>query len=237
MVEVIFFDSDKTLMHFAAEHPIPNCSYTFFSSSLNHTNNKKLLFYKNAEILSVFAHSDVLDTKKLDFFPNLKLIATRSTGINHIDKAYCQKRNIQIQNVPYYGAQTVAEFAFGLLLALSRHLISATQDMSHNQIHISKYTGFDLYGKTIGIVGTGSIGAHMIQLAQSFGMKILAYDLYPNKTFKKLYVPFHQLLKESDIISLHIPSTPQNYHLFNKKTFTQMKKGAYLINTARGTSI
>ena len=236
-MKVIFFDTDSDLKSFAKQHPIKNTTFVFEKNSLNQTSHKNLQSYSDAAVISVFTHSEILDPKKLDLFPNLKLIATRSTGINHIDQQYCHKRRIQIVNVPYYGAQTVAEFAFGLLLNISRHIINAQQDMARNRIHTSEYTGFDLYGKTIGIIGTGSIGRHMIRLANGFGMKVLAYDLYPTKELQDYYVSFESLLKQRDIISLHIPSTPENYHLLNQQAFKKMKKGVYIINTARGDLI
>ena len=236
-MQVVFFDTDKALRTYATAHPIQSAQMTFFETGLNQTSTKKLSNVLDAQIISVFTHSEMLDNKKLDLFPNLKLIATRSTGVNHIDEAYCTKRQIQIQNVPYYGAQTVAEFAFGLLLTLSRHICSANHDMMHGHIHVPDYTGFDLFGKTIGIVGTGSIGQHMIQLAQGFGMRILAFDLFPKPHLQNYYVPFDTLLSQSDIISLHIPSTPENRHILDAQSFRKMKKGVYIINTARGDLI
>ena len=236
-MKVVFFDTDQDLQSFAKQHPIKGAEFVFINETLNQVPLKKLKTLTDAEIISVFTHSEVLDPKKLDLFPHLKMIATRSTGVNHIDADYCAKRNIQIANVPYYGAQTVAEFAFGLLLNLSRHIIVAQQDMARNHIHIPEYIGFDLYGKTIGIIGTGSIGRHMITLAQGFGMHVLAYDLYPNKELQDFYVPLEKLYQQSDIISLHIPSTPENHHLLDKSAFKHMKKGVYIINTARGDLI
>ena len=109
--------------------------------------------------------------------------------------------------------------------------------MKESQLHLENYTGFDLFGKTIGIIGTGSIGQHMIQLAQGFGMNIQAYDLHPNPKYKNFYVSFNTLLKQSDIISLHIPATPSNHHLLDKSAFQKMKKGVLIINTARGDLI
>ncbi|MBQ4472262.1 MAG: hydroxyacid dehydrogenase [Alphaproteobacteria bacterium] len=237
MRKVIFFDADSDLCCFMGSHPIDNTEIVCMESSLNKISLSKLVPYLDAEIISVFTHSDVLSNHRLSLFPNLKMIATRSTGTNHLDMKYMKKHKITITNVPYYGAQTVAEFAFALILNLSRRVLIAQQDMSHNQIHIPEYVGFDLYGKTIGIIGTGSIGRHMIRLAQGFGMRVLAYDLYPNKELKHLYVPLSQLYKESDIISLHIPSTPKNHHILNKTAFRQMKRGVYIINTARGDLI
>ena len=236
-MQAVFFDTDKSLRDFANAHPIQDVDFLLTPKSFNELNSKQISAYSKADIISVFTHSDMLDTGKLALFPKLKLIATRSTGTNHIDLDYCQKHHIQVQNVPYYGATTVAEFAFGLILNLSRHISQARQDMKFGTIHMQNYIGFDLAGKSLGIIGTGSIGQHMIQLAQGFGMKVLAYDPFPNPKYKKFYVLWNTLLQKSDIISLHIPSTPQNYHLLNDNAFQKMKKGVLIINTARGDII
>ena len=237
MVDVLFFDADKELKSYLRKNSTCHFEPIFFSSSINYTDEKELSPYLDASVISIFTHSEQINNKKLSLFKNLKLIATRSTGVNHIDLEYCQKHNIHVANVPYYGAQTVAEFAFGLLLALSRKIIQAQSDMSHNHVRIQDYIGFDLYGKKIGIIGTGSIGSHMIQLAKGFGMHVFAYDPHPKDELKDLYVPLNKLYAQSNIISLHIPSTPENKHILNQDAFNQMKKGVYIINTARGDLI
>ena len=237
MTQVLFFDADKDLKNYLKKHNYCNIEPVFFSNSINYISAEELLPYLDAPVISIFTHSDMIDNKKLALFKNLKLLATRSTGVNHIDLDFCKQHDIQVTNVPYYGAQTVAEFAFGLLLALSRKIIHAQSDMAHNRVRIQDYIGFDLAGKTIGIIGTGSIGSHMIQLAKGFGMQILAYDPFPKKEFSTLYVPLNQLYSKSDIISLHIPSTEKNKHLLDTKAFVRMKKGIYIINTARGDLI
>ncbi|MBP5344307.1 MAG: hydroxyacid dehydrogenase [Alphaproteobacteria bacterium] len=237
MVQVLFFDADKDLKTFLKKHNYCGIEPVFFYESLNYVPTQKLRPYLNASIISIFTHSKMVDNAKLTLFKNLKLIATRSTGINHLDLDFCKRHNIQVANVPYYGAQTVAEFAFGLLLALSRKIILAQSDMSRNRVRIQDYIGFDLAGKTIGIIGTGSIGSHMIQLAKGFDMKVLAYDPFPKTEFSPLYTSLNQLYAKSDIISLHIPSSDKNKHLLNQAAFVRMKKGVYIINTARGDLI
>lgn len=238
MKNILFFDTDQILRDFALTHPIEGGNFIFFDPGLNTVSEKLIEPYYDSEIISLFTHSNSVNNEKLDLFPNLKLIATRSTGFNHIDLDYCKKRNIVVSNVPRYGETTVAEYAFGLLLALARKIIQGRNGMAHNHVEISNYMGFDLQGKTIGIIGTGSIGRHMIKLAQGFGMKVLAYDPYPNPELKDLYVPtLEDIYKNSDIISLHVPSTPQNYHMLNHDAFDMMKKGVIIINTARGDLI
>lgn len=238
MQNILFFDSDAETRQFTKNCSIPNTKYIYFKDSLTEIPLKKIKPYLNAQIISVFTHSQILSNKQLDLFKNLKFIATRTTGVNHIDLEYCKKRNILVSNVPQYGAITVAEFTFALLLNLVRHIKSANEDMQQNAVHISDYTGIDLADKTIGIIGTGSIGRHMIKLADAFGMEVIAYDMYPQQDLKQYYVKnLTELYKKSDIISLHIPSTPQNFHLLNTQAFQKMKKGVFIINTARGDLI
>lgn len=238
MKNILFFDTDHLLSQFAQKNPIAGQNLVFFDESVNKISCNKAEPYLDTEIISLFTHSDTVKNEKLDLFPNLKLIATRSTGFNHIDLAYCQKRGIVVSNVPRYGETTVAEYAFGLLLALARKIIQGRNGMAHNHIEISKYMGFDLQGKKIGIIGTGSIGRHMIHLAKGFGMTVMAYDPYHMPELKDLYVDdLETLYKECDIISLHIPSTPQNYHLLGTSAFDMMKRGVIIINTARGDLI
>ena len=238
MKNILFFDVDEIFKQFAELHPIEGLNFVLFEESLNGISTKKIEAYRDCEIISLFVHSETVDNTRLDLFPNLKVIATRSTGFNHIDLDYCKKRGIVVLNVPRYGEATVAEFAFGMLLALSRKIIQGRNAMAHNHIEIEKYMGFDLLGKTIGVIGTGSIGRHMIKIAQGFGMKILAYDPYQNPELKDFYVSdLSEIYKNADIISLHVPSTPQNFHLINKEAFDMMKRGVIIVNTARGDLI
>lgn len=238
MRDVLFFNADDVLINNLKNKKKLSFNPVIFKSSLNHIDLKELVPYKKSEMISVFVHSEPIDNNRLDFFENLKLITTRSTGFNHIDLTYCKKRGIEVLNVPRYGETTVAEFSFGLLLNLARHIIQGRNGMAHNHIEISKYMGFDLMGKTIGVIGTGSIGRHMIQIAKGFGLNVLAFDLYPQKELKDLYVDsLDEIYEKADVISLHIPSTPQNYHLLNEEAFNKMKKGVILLNTARGDLI
>ncbi len=238
MKNILFFDVDTLFCDFVKKQSVDGFNFVFFDETLNQVALKELETYQNTQIISLFVHSEKIDTKRLDLFPNLKLIATRSTGFNHIDLDYCKKRGITVCNVPRYGEATVAEFAFGLLLALARKIIQGRNGMAHNHVEIEKYIGFDLQGKTVGVIGTGSIGRHFIQIAKGFQMNVLAYDLYPNPELKELYVHnLKEIYQKSDIISLHVPSTPQNYHMLNDEAFNMMKQGVVIINTARGDLI
>jgi D-lactate dehydrogenase len=206
----------------------------FFKEPLDEKNLSKV---KNYDILSVFIYSAV-DKKKLDKFTNVKLITTMSTGFDHINLEECKKKNIAVSNVPYYGENTVAEHTFALILALSRRLFGSIERTKRGSFDLKGLRGFDLKGKTIGIVGTGHIGSHVARIANGFEMDIIAYDIKKDKKLKKnygvKYVPLDALLKKADIITLHAPLNEKTKHMLNKKNIKLMKPTALIINTARG---
>jgi len=190
------------------------------------------------EIVSIFVDSEI-NAKVLPHFPKLKFLTTRSTGYDHIDLNVCKKRGVAVAYVPGYGDNTVAEFAFGLILSLTRKIYQAIDRIKENgSFSLKDLRGIDLKGKTIGVVGTGRIGKEAIKIAQGFGMKILAFDPMPDKNFQKSvgfdYVAFDDLLKNADIITIHCPFNEKTHHLINKENIELIKPGAFLINTARG---
>lgn len=192
----------------------------------------------DAEVLCVFVNSAV-SKETIAALPALKLIAARSTGFDNIDKVAAKERNVQIAYVPTYGENTVAEFAFALLLALSRRIYDSYERIvrtgSFSQVDLR---GFDLKGKTIGVVGTGHIGLNSIRIAGGFGMKIIAFDVHQNadaaRDLNFSYVTFDELLSQSDVITLHAPYNEHTHHMINHDNINKIKKGAFLINTARG---
>ena len=192
---------------------------------------------KDCEVVSVFINSKV-DKVVLDVLPKLRLITTRSTGFDHIHKEECKARGILIANVPYYGENTVAEHAFALILALSRNVHKSYIRTLRNDFSIDGLKGFDLNGKTLGVIGTGRIGMHVIRIAKGFGMHVLAFDAHQDVFLSEIlhfnYVDMDTLLAQSDIISLHLPYTDSTHHLINDDTIQKMKPGVLLINTARG---
>ncbi len=198
---------------------------------------KSLAGARDAEILSVFIYS-ALNRATLELLPNLKLIATRSTGYDHIDLGYCRERGILVANVPSYGENTVAEHTFALILALSRNIHKAFVHTLAKDIPFEKLRGFDLAGKTLGVIGAGRIGLHTIKIAKGFGMRVLTYDVRQEPLLAEVlnfrYVPLEELLRASDIISLHCPYSPRTHHLLNLDNIRLVKRGALLINTARG---
>lgn len=195
--------------------------------------------FKDIEILSTFHTSDV-SSEVLEKLPHLKMIATRSTGYNHVDVSACQNKGIILSNVPTYGRRTVAEHAFGLILTLTRKLYEAIHRTKHDGLfNIIGLEGTDLFGKTIGIVGLGEIGMSVMKIAQGFGMDVLVYTRTQDPTLAQEYnftyaADLDDLLRKSDIVTLHLPLSPHTEHIINMKNIEHFKKGAYLINTARG---
>ena len=192
---------------------------------------------RGAAVLSVFIYSP-LTRALIERLRGVKLIATRSTGFDHIDLAACRRRNILVSNVPAYGENTVAEHTFALILALSRNLHKAYVRTVKGDFSLEGLQGFDLKGKTIGVVGAGRIGMHVIKMAKGFGMEVLAYDTRRDPFLSDVlgfrYAPLDELLRGSDIVSLHLPYSASTHHLINRERFGRMKRGALLINTARG---
>ncbi len=216
---------------------LPNDEITFHEGPFSaHTD----LSDPEAEALCVFMESSIAEAD-MARFPALKLIATRSTGFDHVDLAAAAARNITVVNVPFYGENTVAEFAFALLLTLSRRTIEANARVRSGEFSPAGLRGFDLSGKTMGIVGTGHIGAHMIKMASGFGMTVIAFDAFPNTdlshTIGFTYVSLPELLAAADVISIHVPYNEHTHHLLNHENMPLIKKGARLINTARGAVI
>lgn len=193
---------------------------------------------KDADILCARDQFMKYDRSVIDQLPRLKLIVTRSTGYDHVDWKYAASKGIPVCNVPGYGSNTVAEFATGLLLSVSRKIHKAAERYQRGNYGIDGMEGIDLEGKTLGIAGTGSIGLKMARIAKGLGMRIWAYDIYQNRDAAAEigfeYVPFEKLLEESDVISLHLPLTDETHHLINAQTLKSMKPGAILINTGRG---
>lgn len=191
----------------------------------------------DAEIVSVFVSSKV--TKEcIDKLTGCKLLATRSTGFDHIDAAMAKEKGITISTVPTYGEHTVAEYTFGLLLSLTRKLPAAFKAAHEGDRNHCDLEGTDINGKTFGVIGAGKIGRNTAALAKGFGMRVLAYDPFPNQEAAGQigyeYVELNDLLSQSDVISLHVPYTPENHHLLNTERLALIKNTAILINTARG---
>ncbi len=212
--------------------------FVFFEGKLNKEN---LPQDRDFDAISIFVGSKA-DKDVIDAFPNLKLITTRSTGFDHVDLARAKEKGILTGYVPGYGDNTVAEFAFGLLLALSRKIYLGVDRIKETStFSFEGLRGFDLKDKVIGIVGTGRIGQYSIKIAKGFGMNVIAFDAIPNEKMAQelgfKYVLFDELLAQSDVITIHVPYLPSTHHLINKGNISKIKKGAILINTARGAIV
>ncbi|MEK9154634.1 MAG: hydroxyacid dehydrogenase [Patescibacteria group bacterium] len=234
MAKIHFFEIEDWEADYVKKQ-LPGFELFFSKEKLNKDN---LPQDKNADIISVFVGSEV-KKEVIDSLPDLKLITTRSTGFDHIDLSIVKEKGIKTAYVPGYGDNTVAEFAFGLILSLSRKIYEAFDRLKESgQFSFDGLRGFDLNGKTIGVVGTGRIGKHSIKIAKGFGMNVLAYDAYPSEELSKeldfKYAPFEELLSQSDVITLHIPYSQSTHHIINSDSIKKIKKGAILINTARG---
>jgi D-lactate dehydrogenase len=195
---------------------------------------------EDAEVLSVFINTRITS----DFLvahPKLRLIATRSTAVDHLDLPACRERNIAVANVNDYGFTTVAEHTFALILALSRRLREVMITPKGGAFSYAATRGFDLEGKTLGIVGMGRIGQRVVELARAFHMEVLAYDIeHPAKLEKSLsfrFVELDELLRASHIISLHAPLSGETYHIINRENLAKCREGVLIVNTARGSLV
>ena len=194
----------------------------------------------DADIISVFIDSDVT-ADLIERLPNLRLIATRSTGFDHVDIEAAESHGVAVVTVPAYGSSTVAEHAFALLLTLTRKMVGTLAATDRGNFDSSHHIGFDLAGRTLGIIGAGQIGQHAARIGRGFGMNVIAYDKFPNQsTVSQIgfeYKSFDEVITASDVISLHAPLTSDDFHIINAGTIARMKPGVIIINTARGELI
>jgi D-lactate dehydrogenase len=191
----------------------------------------------DATIISPFVTSQIT-ADIIAAMPSLKLIACRSTGYDNVDIQAAKKRGISVCNVPSYGENTVAEYAFGLILALARKIPQAIEQLKAGNTSHTDLQGIDLMGKTLGILGAGRIGCHMAQIGRGFGMNVVAFDKFTNPKLAEqygfIYLPQDEVLAQADILSLHVPNIPETKHLINSQTLALMKSTSVIINTARG---
>ena len=217
-MKIAFFEVKDWERDFLAPQ-FSGCTLAFHPERLDNSN---LEAAAESECLSVFIYSRIT-AADLDRLPQLKLIVTRSTGTDHVDTAACRQRGIAVANVPHYGENTVAEHTFALILSLSRNVHKSYRHAVEGRMEMAALTGFDLKDKTLGVVGVGRIGMHVVKIARGFGMRVLAYDVRQDS-----------FLAESDIITLHTPYLPATHHLLNRERLRLAKRGALLVNTARG---
>ena len=235
-MKIALFDTksyDKS--HFEEANKEFGYEIQYFEPALNrHT----AVLAKGFDVVCPFVNCTV-DRPVIDTLKEcgVRLIALRSAGFNNTDYQYASQQGIPVVRVPAYSPHAVAEHSFALLLALVRKLTHAYVRTREFNFSLSGLVGFDLYGKTMGIVGTGKIGRAAVDIAKGFGMKVLAYDPYPAAIEGVEYTDLDTLLKNSDVVSLYCPLTSDNRHLINAATIDDMKDSAYLINTSRGALI
>ncbi len=196
---------------------------------------------EKADILSVFIRSNCGE-EELEKWAELDYIATRSTGFDHIELDYCRRNKIEVSNVPTYGDNTVAEHTFALILSLSRKLYQAVQCTRNGDYSdCDDLRGFDLRGKTLGVIGAGNIGKHVIKMARGFGMEVLAFDVNRDHFIADLlgfeYVKLDEIFTAAEIISLHCPLNDATRHILDREEFKKCRDGVLIINTSRGELI
>ncbi len=207
----------------------------FFSPSLD---SQTVALAEGSEAVCVFVN-DRLDRKIIETLSQqgIKLIALRCAGYNNVDLDAAQELGITVVRVPAYSPYAVAEHAIALILTLNRKIHRAYYRVREGNFALNGLLGFDLHGRTVGIIGTGKIGRIAGKILHGFGCRLLAYDLYPNSEFGEQYgeyVRLEELLAQSDIISLHCPLTPETHHLIDDRAIALMKPGVMLVNTSRG---
>ena len=195
---------------------------------------------RDAEIVSVFVNARIGP----DFMrrhPKLKLVASRSSAVDHLDAKAAAKRGVVMAYVPDYGAATVAEHTFALILGVVRRLRQCLDMSNRGRGTTERLRGRELHGKTLGVIGTGRVGRRVIRIARAFGMNCLAFDSHPDEDLATglgfRYVTLDHLLRKSDIVTLHIPLPPRTRQILNARRLARAKPGLVLINTARGALV
>lgn len=206
-----------------------------------HLNSRNAVLAADADVVCAFVN-DTLDAHVINKLVDngVKLLALRCAGFNNVDLQAAQGR-LPVVHVPAYSPHAVAEYALALMLSLNRKIYRAYWRTKDGNFALNGLMGFDMYGKTAGIIGTGKIAKILIHILNGLGMNILAYDIYPDKDFASMenfkYVTLDELYQKSDIISLHCPLTEQTHHIINRQAIEKMKDGVMLINTGRGALI
>jgi D-lactate dehydrogenase len=233
-MKIAFFETEPHEKKYFQDSALKEHELAFFEGELEMSGMDEL---KETEVLSLFVFSK-LTAEMIEAMPSLKLVATRSTGFDHIDINKCREKGIKVSTVPHYGENTVAEHTFGLILDLARKIHRAYVRTIRGNFSQEGLEGFDLKGKTLGLIGCGHIGIRVVMIARGFGMNVLVCDPSHVALYSELlgfdYVDLDELLARSDIISLHAPHNKSTHHLINQKTLAKMKPDAILINTARG---
>ena len=237
-INILMFEIKEAEKQYLEEHPFEGYNITTFEECLDedflHNLSPELL--ENTHVISIFNNSTV--TKEvLKNFKNLRIISVRAAHFDHICISTCEDKNIAVVNIPQFGAQSVAEYTIGLIINLVRNIIPANNLIKSGEKYFGGFLGRDLDNLTLGIAGTGITGAYVCKFAKAFGMKVIAYD---TKTKQELidkyelqYMPLSDLVKQADIVTVHLDYMPETYHLFDEEILSNCKDGLYFINTSK----
>ncbi|WP_457748844.1 NAD(P)-dependent oxidoreductase [Sulfurimonas sp.] len=233
-MKIAFFEMKPEEKIFFQEH-VKNHELFFFEDTIN----EALQYSQEYDVVSIFIHSRITD-EILEKLPALKYLQTRSTGYDHIKCTALYRRGLVVSNVAGYGGPAVAEFAFSLLLNATRQTYIALQRAKQRNFDYSDLQGIELFGKTLGILGLGTIGSQMARIGKGFGMNVLAYSRTKKPIIDELHLEFCDLdtvLKYSDILMIALPLTPATKDIINEKNVNTLKKEVIIVNTARGEVI
>ena len=234
MIKIAFFDTHSYDKESFEKVDDKNIQITFFESKLNiHSAD----LAKGYDVVCIFVNDDASKEVIEKLYANgVKLIALRCAGYNNVDLSACFGK-IHVVHVPAYSPYAVAEHTMALLLTSLRRVHKAYNRTRDYNFSLDGLTGFNLYGKTVGVIGTGRIGRIFIDICKGFGMNVLAYDKFPAPNSNLNYVSLDKIFSKSDIISLHCPLTEETKHLINASSIEKMKKGVFILNTSRGALI
>lgn len=215
-----------------------NFDLEFFDFILNESTAR---LAEHCEVVCIFVN-DNGSRKVLEKLAALgvKIVALRCAGFNNVDLKAAQELGIQVVRVPAYSPEAVAEHTIGLMMTLNRRIHRAYQRTREANFSLEGLIGFNMHGRTVGVIGTGKIGIAVMRILKGFGMNIFAYDPFKNLVVEELggqYVELDELYAKSHVITLHCPATPENYHLLNREAFAKMKDGVMIVNTSRGSLI
>ncbi|ORX77238.1 D-lactate dehydrogenase [Anaeromyces robustus] len=234
MIKVAFFDAKDYDITSFNKNITPEFEFKFFETKLT---TDTALLANGFDVVCVFVNDNInKDIIDILVDQGIKIVALRCAGYNNVDLKYSSGK-LHILRVPAYSPYAVAEHAMALLLTSIRRIHKAYIRTRDFNFSLTELTGFDLHGKTMGVVGTGRIGRVFINICKGFGMNVIAYDKFPAKDSDINYVTLDELFEKSDIISLHCPLTDETYHLVNKDSVEKMKKGIVIINTSRGALV
>ena len=232
MIKMLMFDLKNSERDFLKSIDTSDYEITYYTESLNKETKLSLKQCDETAIISVFITSSV-GAEVLNKFKNLRIIVTRSICYEHIDIEECRKRNIAVINVTDYAREAISQYVIGLVFAMSRNIVLANNDVKNRIHNFEKYESENINKLSIGVIGTGSVGSAVCELAHKLGMKVYANDIVKNQKIADYteYLSFNDLLRKSDIVTLHIPYNKEFCKMISYKELEMMKEGSYLINT------